>query len=416
MNAHKKIILACLRLEARLLLRMHNPKIIGITGSVGKTSTKEAIATLFGEHFDVWKSPKSYNSAIGVPLAILGLENAWNNPLKWALNVLRGAWRIVSPRPYPEILVLEMGVDRPGDIDDLLGIVKPSIVAVTAIGQIPVHVEFFESPDALAEEKAKLVQALQENDYAILNADDDSVRAMSKNTKAKILTYGFGESSTVRASNYKLLVSRGKPTGLTFKLRYDNKTVPISVDGAFGRQHVYALLAAAAVGIAYGLNLIEISEGLGKYKVGPGRLRLIEGINKSYILDDTYNAAPLAVEAALEVLGEMPGTRKIAVLGDMLELGKYSAEEHRKVGELAKSKADLIVAVGIRAKRMEGAEQWFSSSEEAGQYLIHEAREGDIILVKGSQRMRMEKIVVMLMREPERASELLVRQEPYWKK
>ena len=105
MNVHKKIILACLCLEARLLLRRRHPKVIGITGSVGKTSTKEAIATLFGEHFDVWKSPKSYNSAIGVPLAILGLENAWNNPLKCALNVLRGAWRIVSSSLYPEILV-----------------------------------------------------------------------------------------------------------------------------------------------------------------------------------------------------------------------------------------------------------------------------------------------------------------------
>lgn len=412
----KKITLWILTLESRLVLQRRHPKIIGITGSVGKTSAKDAIAKLFSQHFDIRESPKSYNSAIGVPLTILGLRNAWNNPFGWMANVIRGIARVGSNQPYPEVLILEMGVDRPGDIDELLAIAKPHIVVMTAISAVPVHVEFFDGPDALATEKEKLVSSLSEDGYAVLNVDDERVRAMGKRIRAKILTYGFGEDATIRASHYKLQIERGKPVGMAFKLHYDGETTPIHVAGTLGRQQVYALLAASGVGIAHGLNLIEIAEGLEKYQVGPGRLRSIEGIHKSLILDDTYNAAPLAVHAALEVLSEVPGKRKIAVIGDMLELGKYSAEEHRKIGEAARASADVVITVGIRAKSIDDADQWFSSSDEAGRYLTREVREGDVILVKGSQSMRMEKIVEMLMREPERAGELLVRQEAYWKK
>jgi len=406
----KKIVLFFIENEAKLVLRRFKPKIVSVTGSVGKTSTKEAIWTLLKEHFDVAKSPKSYNSDIGVPLAILGLENAWDSPAGWLINIFRGFWRVLSRAPYPEILVLEMGVDRPGDFDHVLKYVHPHTAVVTAIGRMPVHVEFFEGPEGVAEEKSKLVRILDEKDTAIFNLDDELASKMRDVTKAKVITYGFSESADVSAAAYKM-----SSHGLTFKIKYEGKTMPIKIDGVLGKQIVWTMLAAAAVGISEGLNLIEISESLPLIKPMPGRSRPIDGIRGSLIFDDTYNSSPLAVEAALEVLGEMKAKRKIAVLGDMLELGKFSADEHRRIGEKARSAADILFTVGIRARAMESATKSFSNSEEAAEHLHGFIETGDTILVKGSQSVRMEKIVEKIMLKPEEAKDLLVRQEPFWK-
>ena len=416
----KKIIFFILNSEAALVLKRHRPVIIGITGNVGKTSTKEAVATLLTHHHTVAKSPKSYNSAIGVPLAILGLESAWSSPVGWIKNVILGAWRVVSWYPYPEMLVLEMGVDRPGDLDILTRLVHPRIAVVTAIGDIPVHVEFFATPKALADEKAKLIKALDAAGTAILNADDELVLDMASSTRAKILTYGFSDKAAVHAFAYKLVIQHGKPIGVSFKIDYDGKTMPIKMNNIFGKHQIYPILAASAAGIAVGLNLIEIAEGLADYRPPKGRLNVIDGAEKTTIIDDSYNASPLAVEAALETLAEFEAKRKIAVLGDMLELGKFSADAHRKVGEIAARSANVLVAVGIRAKVMEEARakefHWFANSDQAAGFLKEYIKEGDLILVKGSQGARMEKIVHTLMARPEDAEKLLVRQESYWKK
>ncbi len=407
----KKIVLFFFEREAWLVLRRFKPKIIAVTGSVGKTSTKEAIWTLLAEHFDVAKSPKSYNSDIGVPLTILGLPNAWNSPMGWVQNIIKGFWRSISSAPYPAFLILEMGVDRPGDFDHILNYIRPETVVVTAIGRMPVHVEFFVGPEGVAAEKSKLVRILNENNTAILNKDDELVWQMKSKTKAKIISYGFSSGSDVRATGYK-----PSAHGMTFKIEHDGKIMPIKIDGLLGKQNVYTLLAAATVGISEGLNLIEISEGFSLMKPMPGRLCPIKGVHGSLMLDDTYNSSPVAVEAALEVLKEVKATRKIAVLGDMLELGKFSADEHRRIGEKAKSTANIFFSVGIRARAMEGAAKWFPTSEEAALYLAGFVEKGDVILVKGSQSVRMEKIVEKIMADPEQAKELLVRQEPFWKK
>lgn len=416
----KKIIVSILRFEARIVLRRFRPCVIGITGSVGKTSTKEAIFTLLKEYYPTARSPKSYNSEVGVPLAVLGLESAWNSPLGWVMNVLKGAWRAISRAPYPEYLVLEMGVDRPGDFDDLLAWVHPEISVVTAIGEVPVHVEFFSSPEHVAKEKQKLVQSLDEKGYAILNADDPLTFEMKEKSRGKVITYGFGKSAFVRASGYKMLIRAGLPYGMTFKVDYDGKTVPIKVEGIVGEQNVYSLLAAACVGLVKGLNLIEISEALAKYRPPHGRLNMIEGLKNTLLIDDTYNASPLATSAALHVLGSVPERRKVAILGDMLELGKFTSEEHRKIGEIASEVADVVIAVGVRAKFIENKDiksfHWFKNAEEASRAVYDLIEEEDVVLIKGSQGMRMEKITEALMRDPDEAMERLVRQDDYWKK
>ncbi|MSR76003.1 MAG: hypothetical protein EXS68_00215 [Candidatus Ryanbacteria bacterium] len=414
------IVLWILRAQAALIIRRHKPIIIGVTGSVGKTSAKEAIAAVLAEHFRTRKSPKSYNSELGLPLTILGLESAWNSPLGWLKNIIKGTLRVISRDEYPELLVLEMGVDRPGDFDKVLPWLKPDIGVVTMIGDMPVHVEFFDGPDAVATEKAKLIGALSEQGTAIINADDPRVFAMRKDTKGKVITYGFSRQAEVKASNVRMSLKKGRPDGMTFKIDYQGKTMPIRVPGVVGEQSIYAFLAAAAVGLAQDLNLIEISEALLKYEHPPGRLRLLDGRNNSLILDDTYNSSPLAALAALEALSKMPALRRIAALGDMLELGKYTPEAHRMIGKRAAEVADVVIGVGVRAKFMDTGDatefHWFAKSAEAADFLGHFVREGDAVLIKGSQGVRMEKVTKALLLHSEDSHRLLVRQEDYWQK
>ncbi len=436
-NILKQIVVTLLRLEAKLILRKHKPKIAAVSGTVGKTSTKDAIALVFGKEFNVRKSEKSYNSELGVPLTIIGAKSAWNNFFQWILILVKGAgvflpargWRAFGAKKhgpassaggYPEWLVLEMGVDRPKDMKRLASWIKPDVAVITALGEIPSHVEYFKTSDELAKEKSRLVQNLKEENTAVLNGDDQRVLGMKEKIKAKVIVYGFSADNDLMASNY--LVT---PDGISFKVEYKGNIVPVRLHNIFGRHHVYTALAALAAGISQGMNLIEMAETLSLFKPPPGRLNLIEGIKNSFILDDTYNASPMAMEAALEVLNDLPAKRKIVVLGDMLELGAFTIDEHRKLGRMVKkSGAKLLFAIGPRAKfiaseaRAAGFKPEnifeFSFSDEAKKDVQEKIKEGDLILIKGSQSMRMEKITEEIMLHPELKEQLLVRQEKEW--
>lgn len=430
----KKIIVFILQLEAKMILRKYKPKIAAVTGSVGKTSTKDAVALVLSNKFNVRKSEKSYNSELGVPLTVIGAKSAWNNIFQWILVLLQGikvflksenpaSPALPSGRPaggYPQWLVLEMGVDRPGDMKRLIKWVKPNVAILTALAETPVHVEYFKGPEELIKEKTKLIKKLSSEQYAILNGDDPAVINLKEKTKAKVITYGFSEGNDLRASNYHLT-----PEGINFKIDYKGNIVPIRMPNIFGEQNVYLALASIATGLSQDLNLIGMAETLSKFKSPPGRLNLIKGIKNSLILDDSYNSSPVAVAAALEVLRELSARRRIAVLGDMLELGKFTVDEHKKVGRLVKDYGiDLLFTVGPRSKftseeaRIAGFEPdnifEFSFSDEAKKEVQGKIEEGDLILVKGSQSMRMEKIVEEIMLHPELKEELLVRQEKEW--
>lgn len=434
----KSILSHILAYLARETIRMYQPKIIGITGSVGKTSARDAIYVVLRKQFRVRKSEKNYNNEIGFPLAILGIEHQGTSVLRWFRALLLSYFRtLFRSSAYPDILVLEYGIDHPGDMDYLLSIAKPAIAVVTAIGDMPVHVEFFESPEDVAREKAKLVLAVAPVGHVILNHDDYAVYDMKEKTKAHVTTFGFEEHAEVRISNLKLQLKKDEefgdlPEGITFKVEYSGNFVPVRLQNTFGIPQAYAAGAAGAVGITLGMNLVEIADFLGKYISPPGRMRLLRGIKKSYILDDTYNAAPEAMRSALDTLKNIHGKRKIAVLGDMLEIGKYTEQAHRAIGDQAAGFVDMLVTVGPRAKfiadeaktrgierdaRTLNAEQVisFDSAEEAGRALDPLIEEGDLILVKGSQALRMEKAVLEIMARPDKASELLVRQEKCWK-
>lgn len=426
----KSILQKVLAVLARATIRKYKPLVIGITGSVGKTSTREAIFAVLKKKFRVRRAEKNYNNEIGFPLAILGISHHGKNVFKWISALVRVLFRVVLRKyEYPEILVLEYGIDHPGDMDYLLSIARPNIAVVTAIGDVPVHVEFFKDPENVVAEKAKLVAAVPDDGYVILNHDDYVVYDMKDKAKGKVLTFGFEEHSEVKITNYQLSVIKNTelgdiPEGTSFKIQHAGNTVPFRASGAFGEPQAYAAAAATAVGITLGLNLVEISEAIKDYVPPAGRLRLIRGIKNSFVLDDTYNAAPEAMRAALDTLKSLPGKRKIAVLGDMLEIGRFAEQAHRATGDQAAKFVDLLFCVGPRTKfiadeaLVQGMRHEqilkFDDSESAGRALDPMIRPGDLILVKGSQSMRMEKVVEEIMAHPERTGELLVRQDKYW--
>ncbi len=424
----KKIVIFLLTLEARLILKKYKPEIIAVSGTVGKTSSKDAIAIVLSSKFYVRKSEKSYNSEFGVPLTIIGVKSAWNNIFQWPLVLLKGLKVLMIKSNYPRILVLEMGVGKPHDMEELISKFKPDIGILTALGEVPVHIENFKEKEELIKEKLKLVKSLKKEHYAIINGDDNVIIENKEKIKADIISYGFNENVDIKASDYHIIFKKEGEheiaEGITFKINYKGSIAPVKIQGTLGINNVYTALSAVGVGLVKGLNIVEISELLSRYKPPPGRLNLIEGIKNSQILDDTYNSSPLAASVAIETMKDLPAKRKIAVLGDMLELGKYTIEEHKKLGRLVKDIADILVVIGPRSIFISDEAEVvgfnkkkirkFSDSKEAGLELKKIIKEGDIILVKGSQAIRMERVVEEIMAHPENKENLLVRQEKEW--
>lgn len=420
------VIQKTLKLLARLTIKRYNPGIIGVTGNAGKTSAKEAIGTVLSRERVVRASSKNFNNELGLPLSILGDWKETGGALFWLKAIVSSALHLaVADRMYPEVLVLEYGVDRVGDMKYLLGIAKPHIGVFTAMGEVPVHVEFFAGPEGILKEKAKLIQSLPATGFAILNADDERVMSMRELARANVITFGFSENADMRISNFQNYVDEDNG-GVKFKLVYGGSTVPVMIDGCLGKTPAYASAIASVVGLIFGMNLVKTAEALAAYRAPNGRERVLKGVKHSLIIDDTYNASPLAMREALYTLGTLRAKRKIAVLGDMLELGKYTLSAHEEVGKLVADSADLLFTVGTRAKIIaEGAAKAglskkkifsFVNIYEAGMQLQQKVQKGDVLLVKGSQGVRMERIVKEVMAEPLRAAELLVRQSKAWRK
>ncbi len=424
----KKIVQKILYVLARRVLKKYKPEVIGITGSMGKTSTKEAIFAVLSAKFRARQNLKNYNNELGLPLSVLGVPSGRKSVIKWLGVIFHGLklW-IGRDENYPQILVLEMGADHPGDIKYLTELAPCKVGVVTGIG--PAHLEFFESVEKIIKEKRIIVSHLKPDGFAVLNRDDEKVFEMRDKTRAKVLTYGFGVDAEVRAQEESVIGEGVEIKGMNFKLSYAGAMVPIFLSGVLGRQHIYAALAGAAVGIIHGMNLVEVAESLKRYTAPKGRMNLIPGIKRTLIIDDTYNASPIPVEAALGVLQsiKLPAEddKKFAVLGDMLELGSFSEEGHKQVGRAASaSGVDFLVTVGERSRDISRAAKEagmsedkisnFPTPEEAGLFVQGKMKQGDVVLVKGSQGMRMEKVVKELMAEPLMAAELLVRQDPEW--
>jgi len=426
-----KIISGVLKTLAIRTIKWNKPQIIGITGSVGKTSTRNAVFAVLNAEPDieVRAAKGSFNNELGLPLTILGDYERTGGIFFWIGVLTKEITRSVfikKIKNYPNIIVLEYGADKPGDIDKLVEIARPNTSVITAIGETPVHIEFYNSKEDVVNEKKTLVENLRSSGTAILNADDPEVIDMAKGADIKIITFGFDKSSNVRISNFENRTEIGRPEGISLTLTAYGEEVNINIDNIIGRSHAYALAAAAAVGVVYGMRLNNIKDGLETYRGEKGRTQIIKGINDSVIIDDTYNASPPATGSALDILESLKVKRKVAILGEMLELGHYSEDAHRSVGEHIVKSADFLVTVGVRAQfiadeaRKKGFPEdkikSFDLSTDAISFVKELIKEGDVVLVKGSQGVRMEKIVKAIMAKPSMAKRLLVRQHGKWLK
>jgi UDP-N-acetylmuramoyl-tripeptide--D-alanyl-D-alanine ligase len=372
----------CLRVEntltalqqiARFWRRQLDIRVIGITGSVGKSTTKEMVAEVLSQRYRTLKSPGNLNNEIGLPLSILKLSSGYQRA------------------------VLEMGFYVPGEIAFLCDLALPQVGVVTNIGTV--HAERAGSQEAIAQGKSELVQALPEDGVAILNFDDPWVRKMEEKTRAQVFFYGLSSESDLWADN----VEGQGLEGIRFRLHYKRETLHVRVP-LIGRHSVHTALRATAVGLVEGLTWQEIFDGLNQ---GHTQLRLVAVRSKTgaLILDDTYNASPESMLAALNLLDELDG-RKIAVLGDMLELGQYERQGHEMVGLRAAQVANTLLTLGKRAHiiaeaaRKSGMRRAsifeFDELEPVIDWLNENLAENDAVLIKGSHGLRMDRIVNIL--------------------
>ncbi len=419
-----------LRKRASQILKRQDVKIVAVTGSVGKTSAKDAIVAVLAQKYSVRGSAKNYNNEIGVPLSIIGVDSPGRSIFGW-LSVLRKAKKLArrKRKDYPQWLVLEMGADRQGDISYLVDFAPPNIAVVTAVA--PAHSEFLGSVSDIAKEKGKLVQGLAPEGSVVLNGDDPYTRDMGNLSPGRVILYGFGGNEPVRAYDLSMdFPEQGTwPLGMRGILEHEGDWKgQFLVSGTVGRHSVYAAMAAAGVGEALDMSLADILNGIREYRAPAGRMRLLPGIKHTLLIDDSYNSSPSAAIAAVETLAEIQpeqGAERYAVLGDMLELGRRSKTLHGKVGErVAELRLGFLITVGEQAKEIARVAQAagmaehriasFGRAEDAGKFLQNKMEKGDVILVKGSQGARTEKIVKEVMAEPNRAQELLVRMDKSW--
>jgi UDP-N-acetylmuramoyl-tripeptide--D-alanyl-D-alanine ligase len=343
---------------------------IGVTGSSGKTSTKEFIAAVLRTRFRTKATKGNLNNHIGVPLTLLDLEED------------------------DEFGVVEMGMNHPGEIAVLAKMAAPFIGVISSIG--PAHIEFFSGQNAIAEEKAELIAALPRDGVAVLNANDEWSRRIAGRTTARVVWTGDAPDATWRACDVEVT-----DVGISFRLEHDGESVPVRLP-VFNRVMVANALLAAAVGGECGLTLAEIARGLENVSLPGGRMQVVEAAG-ARIINDAYNANPSSMKAALVALKEFPGPgRRVAVLGSMGELGRHATELHREVGAFAaRQGVGFLIAVGPHAEAyvigaMGGGLRHVGralDAEEATVALSGILRPDDVVLVKGSHFMGLEKLV-----------------------
>jgi UDP-N-acetylmuramoyl-tripeptide--D-alanyl-D-alanine ligase len=361
------------------VLSEHPVKVIGITGSIGKTTTKEFTWRLLSRNLNVLKSEGNFNNQLGVPLSLLKLTDEH------------------------EVALLEMAMSAPGEIRTLTRIAPPDIAVITNIK--PVHLQFFNSIDEIALAKKEILEGAKNDGIAVLNGDDPLVKKIAEDRKGKKILFGLSGECEVRARN----IQKNGWEGMAFELKYGNREEKISLP-FFYESHLYNFLAAAASAKALSVPFEDILPQIIKLKLMPNRGTLVRLAKNIKLIDDSYNSNPAALESALKALTPLPSKRKIAVLGDMLELGEKEVEYHIQAGrQVAEWGWDVLVTVGILSQHMaEGAlssgmqaDQIFSfkNSEEAAEEILPLVQEGDLILVKSSRKIKIEKIVEKLKKE-----------------
>ncbi len=409
----KKIIVAILGWQLRRLRQRHHFKVVAVAGSIGKTSTKFAVASLLAESFRVRFQSGNYNDQVTVPLVFFGQSlPSLLNPIAWTKTLISNERQIRGSYAY-DVVVVEVGTDGPGQIAQFAEYLHVDIGVVTAI--TPEHMEFFDSLDAVASEELSLATF---SDKLVVNADLCAVTYLSKLPQR--LSYGIHQESIYQIKNAKYGDQKYE-----FSVYKGDQSLLGASHPSISEMQLYSILAAVSIADQFGMTADEITKGIARIQPVSGRLQLLEGFKNSTIIDDTYNASPEAVKAALDTLYSLPAPQKIALLGNMNELGNYSPEAHREVGEYCNpKKLDLVVTLGVDANQYLAA-----TAEDVGCRVIRALtpsqaadaiksvlKPGAIILAKGSQNgVFAEEAVKQLLVNPSDARKL-VRQSPAWLK
>lgn len=414
------------KLAAIIVWRLE-PIIIAVSGVTRKSLTGAAIyAVLKDKNYNKnsFRSVRlglDYLGSLSVPLTIIGdwstdewvllkLEKSsfsirirkiffWLKVLLLAFGNIFLARRSV----YPEIIILEYSLRNINDIRRSLAIGKPKIGIITAINDLPSYLEFWNNPEFVRREVNKVVEGLPASGFAIINRDDESLN-LKELTRAQSITFGFNDGADMQITNFENKYEDNKPIGVVFKLNYEGSLVPVMLKNVLGKDHAYAAAAAACIGLLFGLNLVEISESLRiHYRAPEGAIRFFEGMKNIGIIDGGFEPSLASFKEALDVLDSFPGKRKLAVLGDILYLGKYAIEIHEEIGRLAASIVDILITLGPRSRLIANSAQNSGLSkyriyscdtiDEVQDNLRDLIQEGDILLIKGSEKMGLSRVV-----------------------
>jgi UDP-N-acetylmuramoyl-tripeptide--D-alanyl-D-alanine ligase len=359
--------LVALQTLATAVRKLWGKPLVGVTGSAGKTTTKEAIAHVLGTRFHVLRSEGNFNNHFGLPLMLLKLQ------------------------PDRDVAVIEMGMSHAGEIRALAKVAQPEIGVVTNVA--PVHLEFFDSLAGIARAKYELIESLPSNGTAVLNADDEYVSQFGRDFKGKVIRYGMSAGADVRAENVKARGTDGSEFDVVVANTRKCARLPL-----VGEHNILNALAAIAVGLVRGLTLAEAVSALETLAPADKRGQVLH-LGNITVINDCYNSNPKALNAMVDALAAMGGKRHIVVAGEMLELGPAGEEMHRAAGRyMSERKIDVLVGVrGLAQAMVDGARQsgtraeFVTTPEEAGEWLTREVRDGDVVLLKASRGVKLEK-------------------------
>lgn len=407
MEKIKDFVVRLMNRAVHAYLKRNNVKVVVVAGSIGKTSTTNAVRTVLAQKYKVHQPKTAYNTNKSVHLELFDLPFATSTS-GWVKMVATVLWRSMGKAPY-EVAVIEIGTDHPGELASFAWL-KPEIGVLTAIA--PEHMEYFKTIDAVAKEELVVAEFCNQ---LICNANAVG-RAYAAGKQIDIAWYGKGTDAV--AENYRIQGTEVRADFSLYSKRIDGLVLQV-----LGEHSLDALTAAAVVAVQYGLDIKQIAAGISNVKPVKGRMQRLGGIKQAVIIDDSYNASPEAVKAALDVLGQFKSSQRIAVLGMMNEMGDYSAQAHAEVGSYCNpNKVDLVVTLGpdaneylaVEAEKRGCTVRRFKSPYEVGTFLKQNLEAGSVVLVKGSQNgVFAEEAIKSILADPA-DSERLVRQSPYW--
>lgn len=417
LSMFKKFIQTYLEYLTKKYLNRHRPKLVVVVGSVGKTGTKVAIATVLSEKFRVRLHEGNHNTHMSVPLSIMGIKypediRSWK---EWR-DVFKAAKLRINGETDVDVIVQELGTDSPGDIPYFAKYLRPDIALVTAVSDE--HMEFFGTLDAVAKEELSIARF---SELTIVNRDDVDAKYAGLAETSNISTYGLSEQA-----EYRLEIAAANPLDGRIGQLYcpEWESVPVTIQ-LIGDHSLKAAAGAAAVATKLGLTSQQIAVGISKIKPTPGRMQVLRGLKGTTLIDDTYNASPLAAKAALRTLYTIDATQRIAILGSMNELGDMSAQLHEMVGaECDSRKLEWVVTIGEEAERYlapaakkNGCQvRSFRSPYEAGGFVNSVMKRGAVILAKGSQNGVFAEEALKVLLHTTEEERRLVRQSPSWMK